>query len=98
MMLTDRTEIQKTIDEKFKKYKQITKEAIKEKERLKEKFKKSQEEMKQRIAENEKECMEHIKRLKESGKIFIESGCSEYSNMLVSLHNHQYVMNNNRDA
>ena len=45
------------------------------------------------MLENEKEAQNHIRRLKKSLKEEKERGCAEYANLLVSLHNHQFVGN-----
>jgi len=45
------------------------------------------------MAENDKEAQNHIRRLKKSLKEEKERGCAEYANLLVSLHNHQFVGN-----
>lgn len=87
-MLTNRTDVQKDIDAKFKKYKQITEQIMEEKNKMTEDYKTLSKQIDQQILENEKEAQAHIRRLKKSLKEEKERGCAEYANLLVSLHNH----------
>lgn len=93
MLLTNRTVIQKEVDEKFDKYKQITKKIMDEKKKLNEDYISYCEQIKQRILDNEKQANNHIAILRKTLQEEKERGCAEYANLLVSLYNHQYVGN-----
>lgn len=60
MLLTNRTEVQKDIDAKFKKYKQITETIMEEKNKMTEDYKQLSKQIDQQILENEKEAQNHI--------------------------------------
>jgi len=60
MLLTNRTDVQKDIDAKFKKYKQITETIMEEKNKMTEDYKQLSKQIDQQILENEKEAQNHI--------------------------------------
>ena len=93
MLLTQRDNIQKAIDEKFARYKEMKIQIIKEKNELNAQHEELLRKLKKQKAENDREAMEHTKRLKKNLKEQLENGCAEYANLLVSLYNHQYVGN-----
>ena len=94
MLLTQRSEMQKEIDKKFKKYMDIAKQALDTKNRLAKEYKETQEELKQKLQENERAAQKHIETLKQSKKEKIENGgYSEYANMLVSIFNSEHANN-----
>lgn len=66
MLLTQRTDIQKEIDEKFEKYKRIAQQALETKKKLSKEYTKNCNEIKQKMQENEKAAAEHIRTLKKS--------------------------------
>ena len=68
MLLTNRTDVQKDIDAKFKKYKQITETIMEEKNKMTEDYKQLSKQIDQQILENEKEAQNHIRRLKKTLK------------------------------
>ena len=97
MLLTQRAEMQKEIDQKFKKYMDIAKQALDTKNKLSKDYAKTCEDLKQKLLENERAAQEHIKTLKQSKKEKLENGgYSEYANMLVSIFNSEHV--NNMDS
>lgn len=94
MLLTQRSGIQKEIDEKFMKYKLIAEQAVEEKDILAKEYAAFTEEINRKKAKNEAEAKRHIDTLKKKGKELLENGCAEYANMLVSLFNYEYGGNN----
>lgn len=94
MLLTQRSGIQKEIDEKFLKYKLIADQAVEEKDILAKEYAAFTDEINRKKAKNEAEAKRHIDELKKKGKEWMENGCAEYANMLVSLFNYEYGGNN----
>ena len=94
MLLTQRTGIQKEIDEKFAKYKLIAEQIVEEKDLIAKEYSAFAEEINRKKAKNEAEAKKHIDTLKRKGKELLENGCAEYANMLVSLFNYEYGGNN----
>ena len=94
MLLTQRTGIQKEIDEKFAKYKAIAEQVVEEKNLIAKEYKDFSDEINKKKAKNEADAKRHIDSLKERGKAMLENGCAEYANMLVSLFNYEYGGNN----
>ena len=94
MLLTQRTGIQKEIDEKFAKYKLIAEQAVEEKNLISKEYSEFTDEINKKKAKNEAEAKRHIDTLKKKGKELLENGCAEYANMLVSLFNYEYGGNN----
>mmetsp|Transcript_23175 Transcript_23175/g.20555 ORF Transcript_23175/g.20555 Transcript_23175/m.20555 type:complete len:253 (+) Transcript_23175:484-1242(+) len=94
MLLTQRTGIQKEIDEKFAKYKLIAEQIVEEKNIISKEYAAFAEEINKKKAKNEAEAKRHIDTLKKKGKELLENGCAEYANMLVSLFNYEYGGNN----
>lgn len=90
MQLTQRTGIQKEIDEKFAKYKIIAEQATKEKEAIEIEYNAFIEEINRRKSKKEAETKRHCDLLKKKSKELVENGCSEYANMLVTLFNYEY--------
>ena len=66
---------------------------MEEKKKMAEDYKAFSDMINKNMAENDKEAQNHIRRLKKSLKEEKERGCAEYANLLVSLHNHQFVGN-----
>ena len=94
MLLTQRTEIQKEVDQKFEKFKRIAQQSLDTKKRLSREYNKNCNEIKQKMLENEKAAAKHIETLKQSKKEKLENGgYSEYANMLVSIFNSEHVNN-----
>lgn len=93
MLLTQRTGVQKEIDEKFAKYQIIAQQAVDEKNQLSQEYKDFTEEVAKKRAAHENEAKRHIEMLKKKSKELLENGCSEYANMLVSLFNYEYAGN-----
>ncbi|CAI2370905.1 unnamed protein product [Moneuplotes crassus] len=94
MLLTQRTGIQKEIDEKFEKYRQIADQIVEEKNIIAKEYADFAEEIAKKKAKNEAEAKRHIDTLKKKSKELMENGCAEYANMLVSLFNYEYGGNN----
>lgn len=90
MLLTERTKMQKIIDEKFAKYQIIAQQVVDEKDSLETEYRHFTEEINKKKAKSEAETKRHIEMLKRKDKELIENGCSEYANMLVSIFNYQF--------
>lgn len=90
MLLTERTKMQKMIDEKFAKYQIIAQQVVDEKDSLEKEYKLFTDEINKKKAKSEAETKRHIEMLKRKDKELIENGCSEYANMLVSIFNYQF--------
>lgn len=86
MLLTQRTEIQKDVDKKFKKFKQIADTSLKLKESLNYEFEKKVEELNQNNLRNKIEFEKIIKENKRELKRKMDNGeYKEYANMIASI-------------
>ena len=87
MLLTQRTEIQKDVDKKFKKFRQIADLALQTKNNLHDEYKRKCEEANQKHLKNKKDAEETFKTLREAKKDLKDTGSApEHSNMLTSIH------------
>lgn len=74
MLLTERTAIQKEMEEKFAKYQIIAQQAVDEKDALEIEYKEFTDEVNKTKAKHEAEAKRHIEMLKRKGKELIENG------------------------
>ena len=87
MLLTQRTEIQKDVDKKFKKFRQIAEMAVKTKDTLNEEYKKKCREANLKHLKNKMDAEETYKCLREGKKELKDTGsCPEHANLLTSIH------------
>ena len=80
MLLTQRTGVQKEIDEKFAKYQIIAQQTVEDKNQLDAEYKEFCSEVAKKKAAHENEAKRHIEMLKRKSKELLENGCNEYAN------------------
>ena len=86
MLLTERTQMQKMVDEKFAKYQIIAEQVDAEREGLSKDYDVFIAEINRRKAKTEAENKRHIEMLKRKDKELIENGCSEYATLYIIIY------------
>lgn len=91
MLLTQRSEVQKDVDKKFKKFKQIAANAKATKDRLELEYTQYCEQLMQDLAESKAQAAIHNDLMKETNRQNKENGgFNQNSNMHASIHNAQH--------
>ena len=98
MLLTQRTEIQKDVDRKFKKFQEISHAALKTRNDLNEEYKRQCKEAEQQHMENKKAAEDYFMNLKASKKEKKENGSfPEHANLITSIYQSKHNQNNEND-